>query len=892
MAVKLGIIIEVAGKDQASQVFKDVQNAAEKAGGKVTKTNKDWAGTLTAISVGYLAVKSAMQTVNNIIGGAIKLAAEAQTANNRMAISLKLAGQYTEETYNSLKEYSEQLSSMTGVDNTTITNLMTKNKLFGFSTEQTKALTEASIKLAYVTGVDVEQANKDLQMSIMGNIRGLKQYFPEVVSLTKAQLAQGGAIKLAEEEMNKFGTTGANTYEGALKRLSNAWKQFQESMAEGFLSTDFIDTMIGGLGLLGEAFNTIINWLVKLGIYSELTFNKISLFFLKFGAIRGAFDKDFKASNEQNKKDLESSIQLSQAMLDLVPAAGGGAKKEKAPIGKPAFAGAVEIPRAKDLIQQEAELRQNFNNQRLIIEGELNNSLINEEKVKIAEIMAITEKAYKDNVLLEKDLNQELLKDKIYQTKESEELILAIKKQYALKANEKMAQNITGFLSAAKSGFSSIVTMIGEKFGGIGNLIAGIVNFFGQTTAEFKQMMTQLFDVAMQIPENIFKNIPALVGMVIRKIPDIIADAFQDIGSLIGGILNLVAQIISGVIEMLLKLFTLSFWGKVLTNFWKAIWGGFQNIGNAFTGKAQKDGTEVQNIKKQVSVSFGASKYEEGGAEFKIKDIQLSAERQAKTEFEQSFGEAVEEGGFSLVDKLKEAFAAIWTSLVDKLKEAFAAIWTWLEEKLGGIGGKIWEGFLNAMGDLSELGKKIGRGIVNLVGDIAEFGEKLKELGNDIWRGFISIGPKNIAKLGNWGKQMAEGFLSKMANPVKGWAWNDPKSWKFNSGGWVSQSMSAPAMARAFIAAGALQFAGGGYVPGSGFSDTVPAVLTPGERVLSRSETANYSGGNSVVNFTFNIAQSASIDRDAVKQMMPALIDELRRKSRNGENIIKPSGVY
>ena len=67
----------------------------------------------------------------------------------------------------------------------------------------------------------------------------------------------------------------------------------------------------------------------------------------------------------------------------------------------------------------------------------------------------------------------------------------------------------------------------------------------------------------------------------------------------------------------------------VFKNFWSEI----------VLGKSLTD--QTQTIKKQVSVSFGSGKYEEGGGEFKIRDVQLSSERKAATEFEQTFGNTV-----------------------------------------------------------------------------------------------------------------------------------------------------------------------------------------------------------------------------------------------------------
>lgn len=46
-----------------------------------------------------------------------------------------------------------------------------------------------------------------------------------------------------------------------------------------------------------------------------------------------------------------------------------------------------------------------------------------------------------------------------------------------------------------------------------------------------------------------------------------------------------------------------------------------------------------------------------------------------------------------------------------------------------------------------------------------------------------------------------------------------------------------------------------------------------------------------VYNFTFNVSSGANFDRDAVKKIMPEVIETLRRESRNGTYVIKQNGV-
>jgi hypothetical protein len=74
----------------------------------------------------------------------------------------------------------------------------------------------------------------------------------------------------------------------------------------------------------------------------------------------------------------------------------------------------------------------------------------------------------------------------------------------------------------------------------------------------------------------------------------------------------------------------------------------------------------------------------------------------------------------------------------------------------------------------------------------------------------------------------------------------------------------------------ALAFAEGGLVPGSGTGDTVPAMLSPGETVVSRALTEQVasntgSGGKGDVHHHNNLTYApnvSAIDSDGVEKML------------------------
>lgn len=97
-----------------------------------------------------------------------------------------------------------------------------------------------------------------------------------------------------------------------------------------------------------------------------------------------------------------------------------------------------------------------------------------------------------------------------------------------------------------------------------------------------------------------------------------------------------------------------------------------------------------------------------------------------------------------------------------------------------------------------------------------------------------------------------------------------------------------------------LGFNAGGIVPGLGSRDSVPAMLTPGELVITKSQTralmgASRSGGGSapVINLTVAFQGGFTPDRDTIeKKVVPPVIEALKRASRNGTQVVSSKGVY
>lgn len=180
-----------------------------------------------------------------------------------------------------------------------------------------------------------------------------------------------------------------------------------------------------------------------------------------------------------------------------------------------------------------------------------------------------------------------------------------------------------------------------------------------------------------------------------------------------------------------------------------------------------------------------------------------------------------------LKDGIVNTWNSLWKTVRDKwnsfwsgLKSAFTGAWKSFRDSVTGLKTSItntWSSMWNGIKD------KVTSIFSTISGKISGFASGVRSAFSRLRDGLGSI----------W-----HGIESKIGGPVK-WV----VSHVYNSGirkmwntiaGKINSHLSLPSIS--------LGFNRGGVVPGTGNSDTVPAMLTPGERVLSKQDVAKLGG--------------------------------------------------
>lgn len=260
------------------------------------------------------------------------------------------------------------------------------------------------------------------------------------------------------------------------------------------------------------------------------------------------------------------------------------------------------------------------------------------------------------------------------------------------------------------------------------------------------------------------------------------------------------------------------------------------------------------------------------------------------------------------------AFQAIWnfaSTVFENPIAAFKQLWTdfknigqSIQDSLGKVGAAIWSAIksqIDSAGNVfSSIGSNIGSAIANAVNSVI----------NSLKSAFTNLNLGDAAtKAGNAIAAPLRGVFDFMKSGINSFidVLNALRLPEVKVSEKVfGKSFSFTLIPDMDLIPGTIaKFARGGEVGGSGFGDIVPAMLTPGEFVVSR-PAVNKIGtsalqsinkglmpqGDTNISLSLTLNSSERIDANYVRdKLMPAIKEELRKESRRGGYIIAASGV-
>lgn len=233
---------------------KDAQAAIELFGRESVKVLKNSESQIQSFGQAFAKVKvPVVAAIGSIVGAyqtmsaAINEAVEDAKLTRQIEASLRATDEASAEAVRGIVNFADAVKEATGVSDDLVKQTFITAKSFGVTAEEAKALTEAAIDLAAATGVDAETAVRQLGGTLDGSIGKIGNLGAEFRNLTTEQLKAGDAIDLVT---SKFGGTAAkelDTYQGATNQFRNAWSDLLKELGKTATESGIVQSSLSNL---------------------------------------------------------------------------------------------------------------------------------------------------------------------------------------------------------------------------------------------------------------------------------------------------------------------------------------------------------------------------------------------------------------------------------------------------------------------------------------------------------------------------------------------------------------------------------------------------------------------------------------------------------------------
>lgn len=255
---KVTLVVELDAKDAAAAVDLFGKEAVR----SVEKAEKGFSGLRSGLQ-GTVAQLAAVTAAFGVFGKAIAEATESDRAIRQLSIAIAGTGEFSRQAVESFREFSEEISGLTGIDDDVIIQSLSLAKSFGITNDQARELVRAATNLSAVTGQDLESAVKQLGGTFDGTIGKLANLGSEFRDLTKDQVANGEVINLINKNYGEASATLGDTFEGSINRLKNTVNDGFKEIGNAILGDTSVRVGIEAIAQSILALTPIIAQVVK-----------------------------------------------------------------------------------------------------------------------------------------------------------------------------------------------------------------------------------------------------------------------------------------------------------------------------------------------------------------------------------------------------------------------------------------------------------------------------------------------------------------------------------------------------------------------------------------------------------------------------------------------------
>jgi hypothetical protein len=162
----------------------------------------------------------------------INEAVEDAKLTRQIEAGLRAIGEESSAAVQGVLDFADAIKDATGVSDDLVKQTFIIAQTFGVSTDRAKELTKAAIDLAAATGQDVETSVRLLGGTLDGTVGKLGNYGSEFRNLTKEQLEAGAAIDLVAQKFGGAASKDLETFSGRLSQLTNSFGDFLKEIGK------------------------------------------------------------------------------------------------------------------------------------------------------------------------------------------------------------------------------------------------------------------------------------------------------------------------------------------------------------------------------------------------------------------------------------------------------------------------------------------------------------------------------------------------------------------------------------------------------------------------------------------------------------------------------------
>ena len=181
------------------------------------------------------------------LSSAIAQASEDAKLTRQIEASLRATDEASQSAVEGVLAFADAIKNATGISDDLAKQTFITAKSFGITADEAKKLTTAAIDLAAATGVDVETAVRQLGGTLDGSIGKVGNLGAEFRNLTTEQLKAGAAIDLVSQKFGGTATKELDTYQGSLNQLKNATDDFLKVFGKIVIESELVKNAIAGV---------------------------------------------------------------------------------------------------------------------------------------------------------------------------------------------------------------------------------------------------------------------------------------------------------------------------------------------------------------------------------------------------------------------------------------------------------------------------------------------------------------------------------------------------------------------------------------------------------------------------------------------------------------------